>query len=103
MANEAIQSIRELFEEFETILTVEPNLERLETVFNLVEAKYRHIKKQQEALADRIVEDSAPEADEMLRSNSDVGGKLKNDYLELAKTFAAYQKKLSSAKPSVDN
>ena len=31
----AIQSIRELFEEFETILTVEPNLERLETVFNL--------------------------------------------------------------------
>ena len=61
------------------------------------------IKKQQEVLADRIVEDSAPEADEMLRSNSDVGGKLKNDYLELAKTFAAYQKKLSSAKPSVDN
>ena len=99
----AIQSIRELFEEFETILTVEPNLERLETVFNLVEAKYRNIKKQQEVLADRIVEDSAPEADEMLRSNSDVGGKLKNDYLELAKTFAAYQKKLSSAKPSVDN
>jgi hypothetical protein len=32
----AIQSIQELFEEFETVLTVEPNLDRLETIFNLV-------------------------------------------------------------------
>ena len=39
----AIQSIQELFEEFETVLTVEPNLDRLETIFNLVEAKYRNI------------------------------------------------------------
>lgn len=88
--------MRELFEEFETILTVEPNLERLETVFNLVETRYRHIKKQQEALADGIVEDSGPEADEMLWSNSDAGRKLKNDHLELVKTFAAHRKKLNS-------
>ena len=44
----AIQSIRELFEEFETVLAVEPNLERLEIIFNLVETKYRQIEKQQQ-------------------------------------------------------
>ena len=73
----AVQSIQELFEEFETVLTVEPNLDRLETIFNLVEAKYRKIKKQQETIADRIVEDSLSEADQMLKSNSEVGEKIK--------------------------
>ena len=53
---------------------MEPNLERLEIIFNLVETKYRRINRQQEALADRIVEDGPPEADEMLKSNSEVGG-----------------------------
>jgi hypothetical protein len=52
---------------------VEPNLDRLETIFNLVEAKYRNIKKQQETIADRIVEDSLSEADPMFKSNSEVG------------------------------
>ena len=99
----AIQSIQELFEEFETVLTVEPNLDRLETIFNLVEAKYRNIKKQQETIADRFVEDSLGEADQMLKSNSEVGEKIKNDYLQLAKTFAAYQKKLGSKKSPADN
>jgi hypothetical protein len=73
----AIQSIQELFEEFETVLSVEPNLDRLATIFNLVEAKYRNIKKQQETIADRIVEDSLSEADPMLKSNSEVGEKVK--------------------------
>ena len=71
----AIQSVQELFEEFEAVLTVEPNLDRLETIFNLVEAKYRNIKKQQETIADRIVEDNLSEPDEMLKSNSEVGKK----------------------------
>jgi hypothetical protein len=74
----AILSIQELFEEFETVLSVEPyNLDRLATIFNLVEAKYRNIKKQQETIADRIVEDSLSEADPMLKSNSEVGEKVK--------------------------
>jgi hypothetical protein len=71
----AIQSVQELFEEFEAVLTVEPNLDRLETIFNLVEAKYRNIKKQQETIADRIVEDNLSAPDEMLKSNSEVGKK----------------------------
>jgi hypothetical protein len=74
----AILSIQELFEEFETVLSVEPyNLDRLATIFNLVEAKYRNINKQQETIADRIVEDSLSEADPMLKSNSEVGEKVK--------------------------
>ncbi len=99
----AIQSVQELFEEFKTVLTVEPNLDRLETIFNLVEAKYRNIKKQQETIADRIVQDNLSESDEMLKSNSEVGKKLKDNYLQLTRTFAAYQKTLTSAKSSADN
>lgn len=99
----AIQSIKELFEEFETVFTVEPQLDRLESIFNLVEAKYRNIKKQQETIADRIVEDGLSEDDQMLTSNQEVGEKLKNDYLQLAKAYAAYQKKLSSTKSSTEN
>ena len=91
----AIQSIRELFEEFETILAVEPNLERLEIIFNLVETKYRQIKKQQEALADRIVEDGQPEADEMLKANSEVGGGCRRSYSTWKKEFSHWMIKYS--------
>ena len=74
---------------------MEPQLDRLESIFNLVEAKYRNIKKQQETIADRIVDDGLLEDDQMLKSNQKVGEKLTNDYLQLAKVYAAYQKKLS--------
>jgi predicted phage gp36 major capsid-like protein len=86
----AIQSVQELFEEFEAVLAVEPNLDRLETIFNLVEAKYRNIKKQQETITDRIVEDNLSGSDELLKSNCEVGKELTNNYLQLARTFAAY-------------
>ena len=93
--NNSILFINELFEEFETVLAVEPSLQRMETIFNLVEAKYRNIKEQQQIIADRIVEDGVSDDDQTaLMSNSDVGEKLKNGYLQLARTFAAYQKKL---------
>jgi hypothetical protein len=49
------------------------------------------------------VEDSLSEADQMLKSSSEVGEKIKNYYLQVAKTFAAYQKKLSSKKSPADN
>ena len=81
-----------MFEEFETVLAVEPNLGRLETIFGLVEAKYRNIKKQQETIDDRIVEDNLLEADEMLQSNSEAGEKKMTIY-NLPKPFAVYQKK----------
>ena len=76
---------------------------RLETVFNLVEAKYCNVKKQQEAIADRTVEVGFSEDNQTLRSNTEVGEKLKKEYLECAQTFAVYQKKLSSTNQSADN
>jgi len=48
--NYAVGILNELMEEFEGIFVVKPGLERLETVFNLVESKYRSFKKQQEVI-----------------------------------------------------
>lgn len=43
--NNAVGILNELMEEVETIFAVKPGLQRLETVFNLVESKYRSIKR----------------------------------------------------------
>ena len=43
----AVLTLKELFEEFEEIYSIEPQLERLESTFKIIEAKYRNIKKQQ--------------------------------------------------------
>ena len=48
----------ELIEEFEIIFSVKPELKTLETAFNQVETRYRLIKKQQETILDRLVDDS---------------------------------------------
>ena len=50
--NNAVGILAELMEEFEAIFAVKPGLEILETVFNLVESKYRSVKKQQEVILD---------------------------------------------------
>ena len=44
----AVLTLKELFEEYEEIYSSEPQLERLESTFKIIEAKYRNIKKQQE-------------------------------------------------------
>ena len=44
--------------EFETVFSVKPGLERLGTVFNLVESKYRFVKKQQETILDKLIEET---------------------------------------------
>ena len=53
----AIQTIKELFEEFEEGFSIEPQLEKLESTFKIIEAKYRNIKKQQELIADKMMND----------------------------------------------
>lgn len=68
----AIEAIKELFEEFETVFMVEPQLDRLENIFNLIEAKYRNIKKQQ-VIADKIVENGVSEDDQLLSSEKEIG------------------------------
>ena len=52
--NNAVGILNELMEEFEAIFAVKPGLERLEAVFSLVESKYRAVKKQQEAILDKL-------------------------------------------------
>jgi hypothetical protein len=99
----AIQTIKELFEEFEEIYSVEPQLERLESTFKIIETKYRNIKKQQEIIADRIVEDGVSEGDELLLTNQKVGEGLKDNYFKVAKMYAAYQKKFSQPTPPMVN
>lgn len=51
--NNAVGILCELMEEFKTVFSVKPGLERFETVFNLVESKYRFVKKQQETILDK--------------------------------------------------
>ena len=57
--NNAVGILNESMEEFETIFAVKPGLERLEPVFNLVESKYRSVKKQQEMILDQLIEEGA--------------------------------------------
>ena len=95
----AIQTIKKLFEELEEIYSVEPQLERLGSTFEIIETKYRNIKKQQEVIADRIVEEGVSEGDELLLTNQKVGEGLKDNYFKVAKMYAAYQKKLSQSIP----
>ena len=95
-----IKIINELFEEFEEIYSIEPQLERLENTFKIIEAKYRNITKQQEVIADKIVEEGTTDDNPMLTANQKIGEDLKNKYLRLAKAYAAYQKKLSQPTPS---
>ena len=94
-----IRAIKELFEEFEEIYSIRPQVERLESTFNIIEAKYRDIKKQQEIIADKIVEGAVEEPDEFLSTNQTVGQSLKDEYLKVAKAYAAYQK--TSSQPTV--
>ena len=46
-------------------------------------------------IADKIVEDGITDGDQLLTANQKIGEDLKNNYLSIAKTYAAYQKKLS--------
>lgn len=90
----AIHALKELFEEFEAIFAIKPQLERLESTFNLIESKYRSIKKQQETIADRLVEEGTTGEDESTLANQTVGDKVKTDYLQIVKVYTAYQKEI---------
>ena len=50
-----VHALKELFNEFETLYSVKPELNLLAAIFNEIESKYRAIKKQIEAIADRFV------------------------------------------------
>ena len=89
--NNAAGILNELMEEFEAIFAVKPGLERLEAVFNLVESKYRSVKKQQEAILDKLIEEGASSEDELVLTNRKLGDKVKADFLQITLKYAAYQ------------
>lgn len=76
----AVGILMELMEEFESIFAIRPGRERLETVFNLVESKYRSVKKQQEVISDKLIEEGASSEDELVLMNRKLGDKVKADF-----------------------
>ena len=90
----------ELIEEFEIIFLVKPELKTLETAFHQVETRYRLIKKQQETILDRLVDDSTDTDEQLLLTTKKLGDKVKADFLQIALKFAAYQKEQNSSETS---
>ena len=62
----AVKLLYELIEEFETIFSVKPELKTLEAAFSLVETKYRLVKKEQETILDRLVDEGTGPEDELM-------------------------------------
>ena len=90
----------ELIEEFEIIFSVKPELKTLKTAFHQVETRYRLIKKQQETILDRLVDDSTDTNEQLLLTTKKLGDKVKADFLQIALKFAAYQKDQNSSETS---
>lgn len=64
----------------------------MEHTFKIIEFKYKTIKKQQELIADKLVEDGECDEQQLL-ANRNVGESLNNQCLNISKQFAAYLKK----------
>ena len=94
----AVRILYELTEEFEIIFSVKPELKTLEAAFNQVEARHRLVKKQQETILDRLVDEATDE--ELLLATRKIGDKVKADFLQIALKFAAYQKEQNSSETS---
>ena len=90
----------ELIVEFEIIFSVKPELKTLETAFNQVDTRYRLIKKQQETILDRLVDDSTDTDEQLLLITKKLGDKVKADFLQIALKFASYQKEQNSSETS---
>ena len=96
----AVTIFYELIEEFEIIFSVRPELKTLEAAFNQVETRYRFIKKQQETILDRLVDEGITAEEEPLLTTKKLGDKVKADFLQIALKFAAYQKEQDSTETS---
>ena len=90
----------ELIEEFEIIFSVKPELKTLEAACHQVDTRYRLIKKQQETILDRLVDDGTETEEELLLTTKKLGDKVKADFLQIALKFAAYQKEQNSSEAS---
>ena len=73
----AVTIFYELIEEFEIIFSVRPELKTLEAAFNQVETRYRFMKKQQETILDRLVDEGITAEEEPLLTTKKLGDKVK--------------------------
>lgn len=99
----AMHALKELFDEFEAIYSVQPELKLLATIFNEIESKYRAIRKQIEVIADRLVEENVTSEDERITENLRSGDESKAKYLEILQRYASYQKELSAPQNTSDS
>ena len=98
-----IGSLYDLLEEFNVLFEVQPMISILENVYKEVEIKYRSVKKQQEAIADKLYEVSTEGSEELVKVNQELGEKAKVDFLHCSEKFATYQKACSVKKSSVEH
>ena len=96
----AVNILYELMEEFVTIFSVKPELKTLEAAFTLVETRYRQIKKQQETILDKLVDEGAATDEGPFLTTRKLGDKAKVDFLQIALKFAAYQNEQNSSEAS---
>ena len=80
----AIHALNELFEEFEALYALKPELNLIAVIFNEIESNYRAIKKQIEAIADRFVEDGVTSEDDRIAENLKCGDIIKVRYFAKA-------------------
>ena len=99
--NIAIASLDELYEEFNLLYQVEPELIALENVHKEIAIKYRSVKKQQSTIAERLIESGETE-DGKMSTNKQIGDKVKTDYLKCTESFVVYQKKWKADKKLTD-
>ena len=90
--NIAVQSLNELFEEFNCVHDIKTDPKLLENIYHQVESKYRVVKKQIEAIADRFVDENLTKEHENVVENSEIGEKIKRNYLDMLQKFANSQK-----------
>ena len=65
----AIASLDELFEEFDVLYQVEPELIALENVLAEIAVKFRSVKKQQVTWADRLIEAGLSQVTKWVQTN----------------------------------
>ena len=68
----AIASLDELYEEFNMLYQVEPELIALENVYKEIAIRFRGVKKQQTTIAERLIESGETESAEM-SANKQIG------------------------------
>ena len=88
----AIASLDELYEEFNILYQVEPEIIALENLHKEIATKYLSVKKQQLTIAERLIKSGETETDKM-SANKQIGDKVKSNHLKYTEMFVVYQKK----------